>query len=86
MLLRARAIENQVWVGAAAQTGTFGKRACYGHSLIVGPYGSVIEDAGEEEGVVVCAEIDLEEAKTTRKSMPVVHHRRTDLKPVEIFH
>ncbi len=76
-LLRARAIENQCWVLAPAQTGihdTEGKRHSYGHSLIIDPWGTIIQDAGTEEGYII-ADIDAQKVTDVRQSIPVSHHR-----------
>jgi deaminated glutathione amidase len=75
-LLRARAIENQVYVLAAAQFGRANeKRLCFGHSLIVDPWGAVVADASDREGVVV-AEIDLDFQDKVRRELPALDHRR----------
>jgi predicted amidohydrolase len=75
-LLRARAIENQVYVVAAAQFGRANeKRVCYGHSLIIDPWGVVLVDAPDREGVVL-ADIDLEYQDKVRRELPVLDHRR----------
>ena len=77
-LLRARAIETQSWVIAAAQWGMHddeGKRNSYGHSLIIDPWGAVVADKGQ--GVGLClAEIDLDRVTAVRRSIPVRDHRR----------
>jgi deaminated glutathione amidase len=75
-LLRARAIENQVYVIAPDQTGTspHGFRD-YGNSLIVDPWGTVIARAGDGEQVVT-AEIDLERVARVRREMPCLQHAR----------
>jgi predicted amidohydrolase len=79
VLLRARAIENQVYVLAAAQCGTHPPGlACYGNSMIVDPWGTVVARAGYREGVVV-ADIDLGHAERLRKTLPALGHRRGDL-------
>ena len=79
-LLRARAVETQCYVVAAAQAGQHsGKRASWGHSLIVSPWGQVLADAGPEGENVVTAEIDLQYLGTVRQNMPVQQHRRLDL-------
>ena len=53
-LLRARAIENNVYILAPAQCGQNGKnRFTWGHSLVVGPDGKVINDSGKEPGIAV---------------------------------
>ena len=73
VLLRARAIETQCWVVAAATTGSHqdgaGRpRATYGHSLICDPWGRVVAALGEEAGAVL-ADIDLAELGRVRGSM-----------------
>ena len=79
-LLRARAVETQCYVIAAAQTGQHSeKRASWGHSLIVSPWGQVLADAGQEGETVVTAEIDLKFLETVRRNMPVQQHRRHGL-------
>jgi deaminated glutathione amidase len=86
VLLRARAIECQVWIGAAAQTGVHrGGRQSYGRSMIVDPWGVVVCDAGEAEGCVVSADIDVHLVDETRHRMPVAQHRRADIGNVEVF-
>jgi len=77
-LLRARAIETQCFVVAAAQCGNHNeKRSSYGHSLVVGPWGEVILDMNEQIGVGYC-ELDLEKLEKVRNSMPVLDHFRYD--------
>jgi predicted amidohydrolase len=76
VLQRARAIENGAFVLAAAQCGTLvGGAECYGHSLIVDPWGRVLADGGEGEGVVT-AEIDLTQVAETRARIPSLRHDR----------
>jgi predicted amidohydrolase len=79
VLLRARAIENHVYVLAPAQCGTHPPGlACYGNSMIVDPWGTVLARAGYREGVIV-ADIDLGQAERIRKTLPALQHRRGDL-------
>ena len=75
-LLRARAIENQVYVIAPNQTGTspHGFRD-YGNSMIVDPWGTVVARAGDGEQVVI-AELDLERVARVRREMPCLEHAR----------
>lgn len=76
VLLRARAIETGCFVLAAAQCGVHaGGRETYGHSLIVDPWGAVIADGGEEEGVVM-AEIDPAKVRQARARIPALQHDR----------
>ena len=76
VLLRARAIENQVYVLAAAQNGRHdGNRQTFGHSLIADPWGTVLAEIPDGEGVAI-AEIDLERRERIRRELPVLTHRR----------
>jgi nitrilase len=80
ILLRARAIETQCWVVAAATTGTHydgaGRaRETYGHSLIIDPWGSVHADAGPAVGHAE-ATIDVAAIARIRAAMPLLAHRR----------
>ncbi|MGB8329575.1 MAG: carbon-nitrogen hydrolase family protein [Polyangiales bacterium] len=76
VLLRARAIEQQCFVLAAAQTGHhYGERRSYGHALIADPWGTVIAQCGEGEGVAV-APIDPAFVQKVRRAVPSLAHRR----------
>jgi len=79
-LLRARAIETQCYVVAAAQTGKHnpditGTRETYGHACIIDPWGTVIAECGEGVGLAF-AEISLSKVERVRRAMPVMQHRR----------
>lgn len=75
VLLRARAIESQCYVIAAAQWGNHGHgRSTYGHALIVDPWGTVIAECPDGEGVAV-AEIDLARLRAIRAQLPSLQHR-----------
>ena len=78
-LLRARAIENQVYVVAPGQFGEHedGRRT-YGHTCIVDPWGTVLAEAPDRE-CVVQAEVDLAYLEEVREKIPVLHHRRPEL-------
>ena len=80
-LVRARAIETGCYVFAPGQCGTrpWG-RATYGHSLIVDPWGTVLADAGEEEGVIV-AEVDPARVAEVRRMIPALSHDRSIVGP-----
>lgn len=76
VLLRARAIEQQCYVLAAAQTGHhYGQRRSYGHALIADPWGTVLAECGEGEGLAV-AEIESAYVEKVRKAVPSLEHRR----------
>jgi len=84
VLLRARAIEAEAFLIAAAQTGEHEDgRATWGHSLIIDPWGDVMLDMGEQAGLG-SAEIDLSRVEDVRSRVPVLRHRRP-IPPVETF-
>ncbi|KAK3316897.1 carbon-nitrogen hydrolase [Apodospora peruviana] len=86
-LLRARAIETQCYVIAAAQVGRHNeKRVSYGHSMIIDPWGQVLAELGGNkhdgevnEPEITTAEIDLDFMEKVRSEMPL--QRRTDVYP-----
>ncbi|XP_045694293.1 deaminated glutathione amidase isoform X1 [Phyllostomus hastatus] len=79
VLLRARAIETQCYVVAAAQCGRHHeKRASYGHSMVVDPWGTVVARCSEGPGLCL-ARIDLGYLRQLRQHLPVFQHRRPDL-------
>ena len=76
VLLRARAIENQVFVLAPAQHGKHPKnRQTYGKSLIVDPWGDVLAQCAEGEGIAM-ARLDFAAQDRVRASLPCLAHRR----------
>ncbi len=76
-LLRARAIETQCFVLAAAQTGTHEMgRATYGHSIVIAPWGETVAEAGTEPGVIT-AEIDPAVVADVRTRVPSLTHDRS---------
>ncbi|XP_077598314.1 deaminated glutathione amidase isoform X2 [Stigmatopora nigra] len=76
-LLRARAIENQCYVLAAAQVGRhYPGRSSYGHALAVDPWGVVTADCGGECAGLALVEVDLEKMRHVRRGMPLAQHRR----------
>ncbi|KAJ0182944.1 hypothetical protein K1T71_000920 [Dendrolimus kikuchii] len=80
ILLRSRAIENQCYVIAAAQTGEHNpRRKSYGHALIVDPWGEVLADCGENGPCFKVAEICESKLADVRRNMPVFQHRRRDV-------
>jgi len=76
VLLRARAIENQCFVIAANQGGVHNEtRETYGHSMIIDPWGTVLDQLAVGEGVAI-ADLDLRRLAQVRQDMPVFSHRR----------
>jgi deaminated glutathione amidase len=75
-LLRARAIESQAWVVASAQFGAHPRgRRCYGHSLVIDPWGAVVAQCPDRIGMAL-ATIDREYLEQVRRSLPSLKHRR----------
>jgi predicted amidohydrolase len=76
VLLRARAIENLAYVIAPAQVGVHGRgRASHGHALVADPWGAVIAQVADGEGLAV-AELDLDRQDRLRRELPVLDHVR----------
>ena len=76
LLVRARAVENQCFVAAANQWGTYADgKAAYGRSLIVDPWGVVLAQAADEDGVIA-AEIDRAQVERVRRSLPSLANRQ----------
>jgi nitrilase len=76
-LIRARAIENQLYVVAAGQGGqNSSQRRTYGHSLICDPWGSVLAEITEDGPGMVTAGLDKPWLDQLRQQMPVWSHRR----------
>jgi deaminated glutathione amidase len=75
-LLTARAIESQAWVIAAGQWGTHpGGRRCYGHSMVIDPWGAIVAQCPDRQGFAL-ATLDHEYQKQVRASVPALEHRR----------
>src|SRR5215472_2143601 len=76
VLLKARAIENQCYVHAAAQGGTHANgRRTYGHSLLIDPWGEVLTELDQGPGVIV-GDFDPERIAQVRRELPALSHRR----------
>ncbi|MBS2036974.1 carbon-nitrogen hydrolase family protein [bacterium] len=79
VLLRARAIENQVFVLAPNQFGTTqGTPTSYGRSMIIDPWGTVLAQAGDCECLIL-ADLDFARQDDLRRRLPSLDHRRPDL-------
>jgi len=76
VLLRARAIENQLYVIAPNQFGPHAPgMTSYGHSMIIDPWGAVLATLTEGEGLIF-SEVDLARVQTIRQRLPALDHRR----------
>ena len=77
LLLRARAVENQCYVIAAAQGGTHENgRRTWGHSMVVDPWGEVLAVREEDGEGVVLADVDTARIAQVRQQLPALAHRR----------
>ncbi|KAB3534470.1 carbon-nitrogen hydrolase family protein [Alkaliphilus pronyensis] len=82
-LLKVRALDNQVYVVAAAPArNNNAAYIAYGYSSIVNPWGKAIAEANEKEDII-CGEIDLNYLERVREELPLLKHRRTDLYNLE---
>lgn len=76
LLLRARAVENQCYVLAAAQGGQHPTgRMTHGNSMLINPWGEVVARRDKGAGVV-CGEFDAQHLAQVRTSLPALQHRR----------
>lgn len=79
LLFRSRALDNQVYtIGTAPARDNQANYVSYANSLIVDPWGSVINELGEEEGILL-EEVDLERVQKIRQELPLIKHLRKDL-------
>ncbi|MEH7886488.1 carbon-nitrogen family hydrolase [Bacillus sp. JJ1609] len=77
-LLIARAIENQSYIIACNRSGSDPNNKFAGHSMVIGPWGDIIAEAGEEQEILT-AEIDLDQVKDARSRIPIFADRRPEL-------
>lgn len=78
ILLQARAIENQAFVVAVNRVGYDLNNCFNGHSLVIDPLGTILLDAGEEEGLQLI-DIDVNQVDTVRGQIPVFADRKPEL-------
>jgi predicted amidohydrolase len=80
VLLRARAIESQCYIIAAAQAGTHksesGTRETYGHSLVIDPWGRVVAEASADRPECLILSLDKSGIAKVRSQIPMKMHRR----------
>lgn len=78
-LLRARAIENALFIIAPAQCGAFPQGfTAFGHSTVIDPWGRVLAEMDQQPGVRVVG-LDLEEVDRVRRKVPALQHLRPDV-------
>jgi predicted amidohydrolase len=77
-LLRARAIENQMYMIACNRVGNSKNTDFFGHSCIIDPWGEIVVEAGESE-ILLTAEIDLGKVDAVRAKIPIFADRRPEL-------
>jgi len=83
LLYRSRAVDNQVFtVGTVLARDMAASYHSWGHSLVVNPWGEVLEMLDEKEGSLRCR-LDLEQTEAVRRQLPLLAHRRRDIYPVE---
>ena len=76
VLLRARAIENQIYILAPGQWGEHSaKRKTFGHSVAINPWGEIIQMKPDGEGIFT-VELDMEFLNQVRKKLPAIQHVR----------
>lgn len=78
-LLKARAIENQVFVVACNAVGKTGREIMGGTSMVIDPWGDCLIQADSESEQVLTAEIILDKVLEARKTIPMFSTRRTDI-------
>ena len=78
-LVRARAIENQVFMAAVNCVGTQGKESFGGCSCIISPSGQILAEAEPEEENLIISEINLDSINEYRKSMNILQDCRYDI-------
>lgn len=79
LLIRARAVDNQVFVVACSPARKEGEGyVAWGHSMVVDPWGKVLVKAGYEEEMIV-AEVEMNKVDGVRKAIPTGFQRRTDI-------
>lgn len=79
VLLRARAIENQVYIVAAAQSGKHNEnRESWGHTMIIDPWGSIVGECKNVGSGICYGDFDRRQLREVREKIPVWSHRRPD--------
>jgi len=81
LLMRSRAVDNQVFVIGAAP-GNIANGQVYGHSMVVNPWGDIMAMAGAEE-TLLTVEINIDTMFTVREQLPLLKQRRLDVYAVD---
>jgi omega-amidase len=79
ILLRARAIENQMFVIAANSVGAGGGEIFAGCSAVISPFGETIIEGSSTREELLTTEIDLSQVGEVRNMLPIIHDRRPDI-------
>lgn len=83
-LLQARAIENQLYIIACNRVGSASNSTYFGHSLIIDPWGEIINEGNDEE-TIISGEVDLEKVKEVRSIIPMYYDRQPQSYPDDIL-
>lgn len=79
ILMRTRALDNQVYLAAASPArDTAASYIAYGHSMVVSPWGEILQKAGEGEEIIT-VRMDPAEIERVRKELPLLRQRREDI-------
>ena len=78
-LLRARAIENQIFFAAANCVGMSANETFGGTSMVISPWGEIVGKANSHDEQIITTEVDLDEVQRVQKSIPVLTDRRPNV-------
>jgi predicted amidohydrolase len=79
IMFRLRAVDNQVYtIGTAPARDAASGYTSWGHSIIVSPWGDILQQMDEKEGYISTT-IDMEQVERVRKELPLLAHRRLDI-------
>ncbi|OPJ56349.1 carbon-nitrogen hydrolase family protein [Alkalithermobacter paradoxus] len=84
LLVKARAVDNQVYIAAVSPARNYDEKyVIYGHSKVSDPLGNIVDSLDEKEGILY-SEINLDYISKVREELPLLKHRRSDLYEVKI--
>ncbi|HEY9764896.1 MAG TPA: carbon-nitrogen family hydrolase [Chroococcales cyanobacterium] len=84
ILIRARAIENQLFILAVNRCGKSGETLFGGFSALIDPWGEVVAELKDEEGLYI-AELEMSRIEEARSKIPILSDRRRDLRLFDSF-